>query len=922
MGVNLFIVTSFVLAFAGLAQCALRLDLGAAASENIWTVANNNGSINIAATVPGGIYSDLKNAGILDTDFYYRFNDHMYRWVGYDTWTFTRQFQVPAEFVGKRQVNLVFEGVDTYGQIHINNEQPVTVGNMFVRYVIPFTPETVNTLTVVLPSAIEYAANRSAETFVAPECVAPEFQGECHANQVRKMQASFSWDWGPAFPSAGIWKKVYVEAYDTLLIRDTVYDIQYSDANQQWIVQLTVYAELLSREQSSGSGDLQFEIQLDDVLQSATKKVNYQGQQGEIVFTTSLNVPAGSVQTWYPNGIGRGRKLYQATVRYIPDGVAETAEKNDTIAFRTLKVVQDFVDPNDQTKGRHFYFEVNGSPIFMKGSNWIPAHVLPEFGSTDQYAENLLRASAEAGFNMLRVWGGGVYESDRFYQLCDELGILVWQDFLFACSMYPVDEPFLSSVRTEIVQTVRRLQHHTSIALWAGNNENEAALIGNWYQTASNFSAYKADYIKLYVDTVKPLVNAEDPTRNYLVSSPSNGIKSEEDGYVSDDPYSALYGDIHFYIYLSDGWDPAIYPRTRFASEFGFQSFPSMWALNQDISINDLDLGLNSEIINQRQHHPNGNFELTYQVESRLLPGGQFNWNTRETFEKFTYLTQIYQAMSTKTEAECHRRWRGWYDAPTGEGLTMGSLYWQLNDIWNAPTWAGIQHDGTWKMMHYYAAKMYNPFLVSPYVTPDQRLSVHAINDNLEEFGDAVIKVNVFSWSKLDSIYSFTQPFILTNNSAVEVFSQPLTTILNTAGCESLSRKAGSRIPEDSCFLTVQMLSSDESQVLSENFVLPAKFSSVLGIVNKPQLQVSGVSDSVASLPSSRYVRAFDVVVSTDSVAPFVWLDAADAKGRFSENGFIQATATKTVQYFALVDITPEELQSKLTVTSLTHNWP
>ncbi|XP_059478793.1 beta-mannosidase [Neocloeon triangulifer] len=915
------LVILLVLFTAGPALCVLQYDLGALAADNVWTVVNKNGSISVSATVPGGIYSDLRSANIIDSEFYYRFNDHLHRWVGLETWTYSRQFTVPAELTAKKQINLVFEGIDTYGQIFINNEVPVTVDNMFVRYVIPFTLQTVNTITVVLPSTVEYAANRSATTFVAPACVVPEYQGECHANQVRKMQASFSWDWGPAFPSAGIWKNVYVEAYDTLLIRDTIYDIQFSEADQNWNVNVRVHAEALSRQVSSGAGDLELQIQVDNVTITSRKRVSYQNIQGEISFSISTNIPASSVQTWWPNGIGKSRKIYTSRVTYTPDGVTETAEKDNTIAFRTLRVVQDFVDPNNITKGRHFYFEVNGQPIFMKGSNWIPAHVLPEIGSDPKYAENLLRASAEADFNMLRVWGGGVYESDRFYQLCDELGILVWQDFLFACSMYPVDGPYLDSVRTEIVQTVRRLQHHPSIALWAGNNENEAALIGNWYQTQANFSAYKDQYIQLYVDTLKPLVNIEDPTRAYLVSSPSNGIKSEEDGFISNDPYSALYGDIHYYNYLADGWDPAVYPRTRFASEFGFQSYPSMWALRQDVAAGDLDLGLNSEIINQRQHHPGGNAELKLQIEHRLLPGGQYNWDNLAMFEKFTYLTQIYQAMATKTEAECHRRWRGWYDEPTGEGLTMGSLYWQLNDIWNAPTWAGIQHDGTWKMMHYYAAKIFSPLHLSAYVTPDRRLSLHAITDLLDNYGDVKSQINVHSWSQLEPLLSLNYDFTLQNNSAFEVNSQPLAPILESAGCGNLIQHAQSRIPEDACFLVVQLLERSTSELLAENFVILSRFADAVGIVVRPQLQINGVTLSTMQPQFSRYVQVFDIQITTDNVAPFVWLDAADAKGRFSDNGFILTNSTKTVQYYALETLTAADLQAKLTITSLTHNW-
>ncbi|KAF4527734.1 hypothetical protein B566_EDAN014944, partial [Ephemera danica] len=345
---------------------------------------------------------------------------------------------------------------------------------------------------------------------------------------------------------------------------------------------------------------------------------------------------------------------------------------------------------DDLKKGLTFFFRINGVSMFAKGSNWVPAHVLPEVGSSESYVENLLQSSVEAGFNMLRVWGGGIYESDRFYETCDELGIMVWQDFIFACSMYPVDSEFIATVTAEVEHQVRRLQYHPSIALWAGNNENNAALADNWYfffflkmyGTDANYSHYTQEYIQLYVDTMRPIVLAEDVTRSYAISSPSNGLKTEQDGYVSDNPSDRRYGD--------NGWNADLYPRSRFASEFGFQSLFSWRSLMQVTAPGDLALGIDSEFMIKRQHRLDGNIYLQNQVQMRLLPPGQYDFGTEQALAKLVPLTQIYQAMSIKTEAEMHRRWRNTVDPVTGEGLTMGSLYWQLNDVWQAPSWSSI----------------------------------------------------------------------------------------------------------------------------------------------------------------------------------------------------------------------------------------
>jgi beta-mannosidase len=262
-------------------------------------------------------------------------------------------------------------------------------------------------------------------------------------------------------------------------------------------------------------------------------------------------------------------------------------------AFRVIELDQRLLDV-----GRAFYFLVNARPIFMKGSNWIPAHVLPERVTAD-YLRDLLYSAKEANMNMLRVWGGGIYELDAFYDLADELGILIWQDFMFACSMYPADAASLANVAAEVRHQVRRLQRHPSIAVWAGNNENEAALRQNWYGTDANFSVYKDDYIRLYVDTIKPIARSLERSREFVVSSPSNGFQSEMDGYISLNPGSTLYGDIHNYNYVDNTWDWRKFPKPRFCSEYGFQSFPS-FELMEGVSVAE-EWAFNSDWMQHRQ---------------------------------------------------------------------------------------------------------------------------------------------------------------------------------------------------------------------------------------------------------------------------------------------------------------------------------
>lgn len=248
------------------------------------------------------------------------------------------------------------------------------------------------------------------------------------------------------------------------------------------------------------------------------------------------------IDRWWPNGFGK-QNLYTLKVTITTE--TKTVNKDMRIGFRTVELVEEPLE-----KGLSFYFRVNGIPIFAKGSNFIPASIFPELTAKEHVIRNLLQSAKEAHMNMLRVWGGGMYESNLFYNLADEFGIMIWQDFMFACSMYPTNEEFLSSVKEEVIQNVRRLKNHPSIILWAGNNENEAALYSNWYGTGRK-DIYKNDYIKLYVNLIKKEVEKLDPTRPFVVSSPSNGLYTKEYNYTGQNPYSNLYGDgkIHILLY-------------------------------------------------------------------------------------------------------------------------------------------------------------------------------------------------------------------------------------------------------------------------------------------------------------------------------------------------------------------------------------
>lgn len=376
----------------------------------------------------------------------------------------------------------------------------------------------------------------------------------------------------------------------------------------------------------------------------------------------------------------------------------------------------------------------------MKGSNWIPADVLPERGGDMRRIKHLLTAAKDTHMNMLRVWGGGVYESDYFYDLADEYGILIWQDLMFGCAMYPVFEDFLASVRTEVGQNTRRLQHHPSVAIYATNNENEVALVQNWYGTAGERARFEQEYRILYIGVVMRAVEENDKWRICLSSSPSNGLKAINDSYISQNPQDNNYGDIHYYNYVSDGWNWSIYPRPRFVSEYGFQSYPALSSWAQALDGNDFL----PDLMKHRQHAPTGEVPILLLI-NRHLPLSSVP--AADLLSAKIYFSQIAQAMAIKTETELYRTLR------TSFANTMGALYWQLNDVWVAPSWSSIDYLGKFKILHYYARKFLEPTSIVPILSPANVMDVHVVNDKLavEDNNGYRARMRVFNWASLES---------------------------------------------------------------------------------------------------------------------------------------------------------------------------
>ncbi|KAI5108220.1 beta-mannosidase precursor, partial [Silurus meridionalis] len=848
--------------------------------DGTWHLQNSNGSVSLMAQVPGCVHTTLQQQQLVE-DPYYRFNDLAYRWISLDNWTYTTSFSVPDHVKESRRAVLVFEGVDTISTISLNGVVIGKTDNMFRRYDFDVTRllKDINALEVWLMSAVTYAAARSkAHTSykVPPECPPAVQKGECHVNFIRKAQSSFSWDWGPSFPTLGIWKGVRLQSFNTLRVLSFTTNPKYDSVLSCWTVEVEMFFDVTAA--SKGV----IHVSMPQLQSEARFPLFLTPEQSNTSVLLQINQNV-TVDLWWP--FGHGQQPLNDLLIDIKMESGELFHAERLVGFRTVELVQ---EPIPGSSGLSFYFRINGQPIFLKGSNWIPAHAFPD-QITAVNLTQLLVSAQMANMNVLRVWGGGIYEQDLFYILCDQLGIMVWQDFMFACALYPTDKDFIESLGEEVIQQVRRLKSHPSVVIWSGNNENEAAIATNWFLISpADKPRYVKDYIQLYVENIREIVLQEDSTRPFLVSSPTNGVESEKEGWVAKDPYDNHYGDVHFYSYLTDCWDWRTFPRARFASEYGFQSWPSLSTLSK-VSVST-DQDFSSEFSKHRQHHEFGNQQMLQQAMLHyILPN---NTDLGRRYRDTIYITQVMQAQCVKAQTEFYRRSRS--DIVGGEGHTMGSLYWQLNDIWQAPSWSSIEFGGKWKMLHNFAVRFFSP-LISVGVEDNGDLLIYAVSDRNT---DCSLKVTV----KLYQWNSFTPQCSLESDQAIvkgggvtKVFQSPVSRVLTN--CGNCTRK--------SCVVTF-VLSGPDGVPSPSNHLFLSSPKDAEGL-QKPNITFT-VEDAERRIMVNLYCS---------SPALFVWLDADNIPGFFDDNGFLMISEKYTVWFTKLGATTLQEFTAKLQITSL-----
>lgn len=650
------------------------------ATEN-WTFNKHNESKKHKATVPGTVHTDLF-ANQLIPDPFYGANEKQLQWIENEDWEYETFFSVTNTELSYENIELELNGLDTYATVFLNGIAILEADNMFRKWSLSVKNQLKkgkNHLKIVFHSAVQKGKEAASKL--------PYTLPEKERVFVRKAQYQFGWDWGPRFVTAGIWKNVQLKFWNSASIGNIKYS-QVELNDQKAILEFTT------------------EIRVSEV-KTIQLKINEKSETFHLKIGTNkvkMGYEISNPKLWWCNGLGTPN-LYSISVQlYQTNKLLD--DKKLSIGLRTIELVQE-----KDTFGKSFYFKLNGKPVFIKGANYVPNDSFLPNASKISPLELVLNAKA-AHMNMLRVWGGGVYAEDAFYEACDANGILVWQDFMFACAMYPGDAKFVANVKQEVIDNVNRLQNHPSLALWCGNNENDEGW-HNWgWQKQFNYSKSDStqvwtDYKKVFHEMIPHTLDSllSKDKNNYWPSSPSIGWGRKE---------SLLQGDSHYWG-VWWGKEPfEMYQKKvgRFMSEYGFQSMPAIETLEKVLAKEDFNFS--SEAFKNHQKHPTG-FETITEYMARDFP-------VPSSIENYGYVSQLLQAYGMKTAIEAHR---------LAKPYCMGSLYWQFNDCWPVTSWSTLDYYGNWKASHYQVKESFAP-IVLLFSESDKVVSIIGSNDMLE----------------------------------------------------------------------------------------------------------------------------------------------------------------------------------------------
>lgn len=720
--------------------------------DQAWTFRKATESTTYRATIPGSIHTDLAKNQLIADPFYAN-NEASVQWVENETWVYETEVHLNATQLKQEFVYLLFEGLDTYAKVYLNNREILAADNMFRHWEIsikPYAQVGKNALKIVFEPVMARAkllAQKLPYTLPGDERVF-----------VRKAPYQFGWDWGPRLVSCGIWKNAWLKISSGARLKN-IQVIQKELNDQKAELEVVARINKHRSEKNYLLGTLTDDTQ---VVQGRTIAENDS--------TIRLSFTVNNPKKWWTKELGAAH-LYRLNLLLKNDSCILDSQ-TQAVGLRNIELIQ-----KPDTVGSSFYFTLNGVPLYIKGANVIPPESFMSKASEKTY-EDLLNNVADQGMNMLRVWGGGVYLDDDFYRLCDEKGLLVWQDFMFAGGMYPGDIPFQNTVKQEIKEQIMRLRNHPSLALWCGNNEIEEAW-NNWgwqkqyqYSPADSVQIY-SDYTHLFKEIIPTILQELDPTRPYHPSSPTTGWGRKE---------SLLQGDLH---YWGVWWGMEPFEKYqekvgRFVSEFGFQSMPEFVSLQKFIP--ETEQTLFSSSLKSHQKHPTGYETIkTYMERDYRVP---------ERLADFAYVTHLLQANGMKLAIEAQR---------AAKPYCMGSLYWQLNDCWPVSSWSSVDYYGNRKALHYYTKRAYKPVIIVVQGGPNNT-KITLVSDALRSIsGQLKIELIHFNGKVLKS---HTQTVSIAANGTYTPTAMPSTFLHGTNPTETLLRY---RLLENNTLLSEQL---------------------------------------------------------------------------------------------------------------------
>jgi len=806
----------------------------------------------LPATVPGDVHLDLL-ANKKITDPFYRDNEAKLQWIENESWEYQLSFEVKPELIARANVDLVFDGLDGAADVFVNGARLLSANNSFRIWRVPVKSHLhagTNLLRVVFPSPIKAAA-----AVAAGDPWQPRTKVEAKT-YIRKPAYEYGWDWGPRFVTSGIWKPVRLEAWNGVRIvdfaihqRDVSKEVAHLDAEVE--IEASVATNTRITVTYWGSGD-----SMAGLPPAVSTLVNLHVGRNIIDLPIEIQKP----KLWFPAGYGE-QSLYDFDAIVLNGGQTIETRKVKT-GLRSIVLHREL-----DTWGRSFEFIVNGIPVFAKGADVIPFDSFPNRVTTSNY-RRILQSARDANMNMIRHWGGGYYESDEFYAICDELGIMIWEDFMFGNDWQPGTYAFKLNIEAEAEDQVRRLRNHPSIVIWCGNNETESAF--GWAPRPGlpadvKFQMWQ-DYLTEFSGILPRVVARLAPETPYWPSSPSADYEPLSAHYQSGDQHdwSVWHGRVPFTEYEKHHW--------RFVTEYGFQSFPEMRTVESFTQPEDRT-GIFTPVMLAHQKNNEGN-SIIQDYTAKDYP-------TPKDFPSFLYVSQVLQAEGIKIGAEHFRRLRP---------ETMGSIFWQLNDCWPVASWSSIDYYGRWKALQYYARRFYAPVLVSPHVE-EGSLKIYIVSDKTGDM-PALLRVRLMD---------FDGKVLLEESHAVDV--EPLTSKvyldwplkkLTDAGAADTSR----------VFVVAELYHGE--RILSPRNL--AYLAPVKGVHLKPaqlKVETTGAKDS------------YRIRISSPVLARSVYLSFGDLDVQVSDNYF-DLLPGETVEIKATSTASLDALKAQMKVISLT----